>query len=414
MSKKTQPTQTRATTQKRKVASTRAVQPAPARIAMGQVEDLADAKVKSIAQRVLAQYKIAFEKAIAHHAEPASYPISSDPNTVERVFLTQVQQRPVERQQLAISKIMPAVRATQAQRNAAYGDLAKVNLKIATAVRQQASALPFPASLKFPSGYFQPPVKLFGQILTPFDTVALRNARAINQDDPPPGPNPNPEPDPDPAPNPNPPAPNPTEPYADKLELRILKVRCADETNELGKDEIAMGGSSIDAVGTTRLIGEFKVGSFKKGAARSYSPAKVFDTFILTLGGNDYPKSYFGLLSLAEKDHGGFKKFLDSVWTKVKEDVEKAVLAAAASIGTIVGGLLGAIIAASAAYVVMALVEWMIGMFGDDIFTPVTVSVQIPSKNPRFATGLVSPQDVAVFKAHGGRYEVTYDWRVFA
>lgn len=102
------------------------------------------------------------------------------------------------------------------------------------------------------------------------------------------------------------------------------------------------------------------------------------------------------------------------MWTKVKEDVEKAVLAAAASIGTIVGGLLGAIIAASAAYVVMALVEWMIGMFGDDIFTPVTVSVQIPSKNPRFATGLVSPQDVAVFKAHGGRYEVTYDWRVFA
>ncbi len=413
MSKKTQTTHTRATTRQSKATSTRAAPTEPARIAMGQVEDLADAKVKAIAQRVLAQYKIAFEKAMGHHAEPANYPISPDPNAAERVFLTQIQQRPVEQQQLAMSKIMPAVRATQAQRNAAYGDLGKVNLKSATAVRQQVSTLRFPASLKFPAGYFQPPVKLFGQILTPFDTVALRNGRGINQDDPPPGPNPHPVPDPDPLPAPNPP-PNPTEPYADKLELRILKVRCANETNELGKDEIAMGGSSINAVGNTRLIGELKVGSFKKGATKTYSPAKVFDTFILTLGGNDYPKSCFGLLSLAEKDHGGFKKFLDFVWTKVKEDVEKAVLAAAASIGTIVGGLLGAIIAATAAYVVMALVEWMIGMFGDDIFTPVTVSVQIPSKNPRFSTGLVSPQDVAVFKAHGGRYEVTYDWRVFA
>lgn len=65
--------------------------------------------------------------------------------------------------------------------------------------------------------------------------------------------------------------------------------------------------------------------------------------------------------------------------------------------------------------VINKLVEWLKSWLGDDVFTPKKVAVNIGSLISRFPGGhTVSNENSAIFKGHGGHYEITYDWRLFA
>lgn len=86
----------------------------------------------------------------------------------------------------------------------------------------------------------------------------------------------------------------------DKLEFRITKVICVDETGrppfgELGNDEIYLSGIAVNAAvvvvnaagepeGKTTKIPAFKVGDFDDGEVKNYSPPKQFVLFNLTEG----------------------------------------------------------------------------------------------------------------------------------
>lgn len=83
-----------------------------------------------------------------------------------------------------------------------------------------------------------------------------------------------------------------------KLELRIHKVKCLDETDgfwgsEAGDDEIWLGGTTVDESGDAEKVEPFPVrDDFDDGEEHIYSPPIQFASFDLTEG-TEFPKVVF-------------------------------------------------------------------------------------------------------------------------
>jgi len=351
---------------------------------MAEVTELADPKLRKIAMRVVKEMELTVQKIVAHKAEPANFPLPQDPDSVEQILQSRFQRLKPEQQQLAVAKIMPRIKATTAARSRGFGELAKVNLGSATPVAKQVADLPLPQDLKISLADLQKLTDLHGQI------VQVSPGGLVLQQ------------------------------TTDKLEFRIHKVKCVDETGkgrfgELGEDEISLGGTTVDESGDTKKVSEFKVGDFDDGDVKNFSPPRRFTLFSLREG-TAFPKSYFVTLVLAEKDlSGGLADFLGRLLEKVKERV---IAALAALIGATVGasgGPIGAAIGAVVGFVVGKVFEFLKSVFADDIFPPKTISVSVPSLTHRFTGGKTdSPEAIARFVGHNGTYDITYDWRLVA
>ncbi len=352
------------------------------KIVMSQVKELTDPKVRKVAMRVVKTFQLAAEKAVAHSAEPDTFPIPSNPKSLEQLFLSRFQESPEPKRSAAITRLMPVIKASKAKRTRLYGDLNAVDLSSDMEVRQQVKALPFSQELKFSSAQLPTLVHPINNIVF---SGGVSQPLATNE----------------------------------KLECRIHKVHCLDETNSFlepewsGSDEIALGGSAIDATGVAKKIDEFKAGSFNDGDEKSLY-RKVFATFDL-LAGTEWPKSYFVVFALAEKDAGGFASFLNKLVDDVKEDITTALATSiGTAIGTASGGVIGAIIGAAVGFAVGKIIEWLKGWWGDETFDPLTISVEIPSLEHRWTEDSpVSPKNIIEFKGHNGHYQLTYDWRLY-
>lgn len=195
-----------------------------------------------------------------------------------------------------------------------------------------------------------------------------------------------------------------------KLELRIHKVRCVEDTPGWGRDEIDLSGNTVDESGDTENISAFRVGKFKSGEEVNYSPPRIFAAFDLLENPNvKWPRSYFTTLALAEIDLGRFPDFLNKFFDKVKEEVIKAVKEALGDTGDIVifGTTVGEIVGTVVGWVVSGIFNWLREVWNDDIFAPITLRADISSLDaPNPQGGEVS------FKDQGGEYRLYYDWRI--
>ncbi len=361
-------------------------------ITMSEVTEISDAKVRGVAKRVLHEFLIASEKAVASRAEPAAYKLPRAATAAERIFLGRFAQLDAVLQKAATMRVMSLAKAPQAERARYFDDLSRIDLRGTAAVSDAAKAMAMPATMRMTRAHLEgvgtAPVVLAGgpiiaaSELTPVVARGLVPAATTN-----------------------------------KLELRIHKVRCVDETNPEwpGDDEIAMGGTAVDETGDVHKIAQFTVrNDFDDGEQKVYNPPKRFTMFSL-LEGNAWPKSYFVTLVLAEKDMGGFADFLNKLLDAVKKRVIEALGAAIGGVIGSIGGPLMAVIGAAIGWIVGKIFEWLKAWWSDDVFPPKTVSVSIPSLTARWAGGATdSPNGVLRFQAHGGTYDVTYDWRMYA
>lgn len=346
-------------------------------ITMSQVADLADRRVREVAKRVLHTVLIASEKAVAMEAEPSVYKSPTDPSSLEQILLTRFRSLSADTRQAATVRVMRLAKAPAAERQKYFGDLVAIDLRSPHPVVEQVKTLPFPEKLKFPRTHLQG-LSVHGGLLAP-GLVPMQTTG--------------------------------------KLEFRIHKVRCVDETNPefWGDDEIALGGTTVDETGDTKKVNQFTVrDDFDDGEQKVYSPPKQFTWFSL-MEGTEWPKSYFVTLVLAEKDMGGLADYLNKLVDAVKKEVISSLTTAiGAGIGAS-GGIVGAVIGAAVGWIVGKAIEWLKEWWSDDIFPPRTLSVSIPSLTHRWAGGVTdSPQGVARFIGHGGTYDVTYDWRLFS
>src|SRR5690349_16512079 len=149
-------------------------------ITMFQTTELLDAKLRAAATRVAKTALLAMEKAVAHAAQPERFPIATDANTFERIFLSHLQSLPAATRQAATANVMVSVQAPQAGRIKSYGDLANVDLTAASPVEVQVNKLAVPTALKFPLSYLQSLSNTPTQVLSPMPlTSSMDLARGI-------------------------------------------------------------------------------------------------------------------------------------------------------------------------------------------------------------------------------------------
>ena len=352
----------------------------------GEIE-LTDEKLQTIATRVLNTFKLAAEKGIAHHAEPTEYPMPTRPNVIEEIFLTQFQQLTSVQQRTGVAKVMESLNAPQAERRRVYGDLARISLRSATAVEDQVKAIDLPESLKLSPQEIERLAQQFQSDIDPEPVPGV--VKGASQ------------------------APAPAQPLK-KLELRIHEVKCIHEMKlEPGADEISMGGSTIDAIGTVKLVKEFKVGNFHTGTVKKYSPPKQFAVFDLTKG-DTFPKTFEVVGVVGEKDHGWFGDFLIKLMEKVKGKVIEFI---SAGLGGIIGSTipgLGTVIGLVVGWIIGKLIGWLKELWRDDVFPPRILHMTIPFLPAYWKGKTDSPEGTILFSYYGGKYQVTYDWRMFS
>lgn len=207
------------------------------------------------------------------------------------------------------------------------------------------------------------------------------------------------------------------------LGFYISRVKCVDETNPewVGDDEIALAGITIDESGDIDRISERRIrNDFDDGEQRIYSPHWRYTSFNLRelpANGAQWPKYYRVMMILAEKDNGGLATFLNRVYGYVRDKVKVLIAkAVSAGVSAFLGTAIGNAIGQAVAWVVDKLINWLIGLFKDDIFKPFTASCRVSSFNMRWgcSKSTRSPYRRAYFSGFGGKYYVEYYWKMLA
>lgn len=206
-----------------------------------------------------------------------------------------------------------------------------------------------------------------------------------------------------------------------KMQLGYRKVSCIEETSGSSNDEIYMGGNFIDPHGNTSLVSEFKVSDdFDEGEVVDWQWYKPFATWdIVRKPVENFPYTYMAVIAMAEKDDGGFYKFLKALWEKVRAEVIEKVgalvgKALSAKLGAL-GGVIGTIVGA----IVGKLIDWIVSLFNnpDDLVGIKTLVMSLGwfSKSYYDWARLTAPngrQGTLVYKGDGGRYDVDIAWKV--
>ena len=205
-----------------------------------------------------------------------------------------------------------------------------------------------------------------------------------------------------------------------KLGLFIKEVHCIEETDEMGADEINIGGTKIEPNGDTHMIDQFVVSDdFDEGEKIGFGGGRLFAEWNLADGGKDFPKPYPLIMAMAEKDNsGGFYKFLKDLWNLIDEKVTAAI---AGAIGAAIGAVIGNVIGAIVGFIVGAIIGWLISLFDnhDDIVgaKPVTLWLGAATRSYYEAVGLLkNPPNLfnIDFTGDGGHYRVWCYFRASA
>jgi len=200
-------------------------------------------------------------------------------------------------------------------------------------------------------------------------------------------------------------------------------LRCVDETNPEwpGGDEIGIGGVAINTDGTSTKVAAKTYNDFDDGNTEWFNPPWKFAEFTRPApASGQWGYDSFGVIvALAEKDGSGFSDFLTELWDKVKVEV-LAIVTTVVTAGTApVLGIGAPIAGIVAAWAVNELVEWFLGWFDDDIFTPKKATMTVPRSGVTFwepgttyeGLSVRTPQRSLDFYGFGGHYQVRYDWR---
>jgi hypothetical protein len=116
--------------------ATQQITPTPRRMQMPD-------ELRTIAEHVLLEARIAIEKAVAHSEASDTYPLSSrgDEPTLEHTLTDRLNELPASQRKRAQARVMPSERSDAATRARRYGELARIDLRSATPIAVQAAML---------------------------------------------------------------------------------------------------------------------------------------------------------------------------------------------------------------------------------------------------------------------------------
>lgn len=203
-----------------------------------------------------------------------------------------------------------------------------------------------------------------------------------------------------------------------KMRLFIRRVRCVEETHEIGNDEINMGGTFTDPYGNTNLVKEFEVSDdFDAGQLVDFGMSKAFCTWNLATAKEGFPYVYAATVILVEKDDGGFFKLLVDLWKNVKTAVVGAISTAT---GLVVAAAIQPALVAVIGAVIERFIAWIKSLFDnpDDIIDtqPWLMTLAAATRSYYDYWKFTSPEGYArtlTFRGAGGKYLVDCSYRVF-
>ncbi|MBL8973804.1 MAG: hypothetical protein JNK56_24655 [Myxococcales bacterium] len=214
------------------------------------------------------------------------------------------------------------------------------------------------------------------------------------------------------------------------LDLRLLSLRCDDDTREAGKDEMSLGLVRIvldhgdPVTQATEVQGPYSLGQFRKGDLRSFSPNRTLTTVLSASA----PRTVTSVLVLADIDLGGLDGLLAALASGVTDElildiaqgliVTEGAIVGATFLGTLgsifgpvgtAGGIaLGVALGAAVGYAVGKAVAGLVHLFKDDPLDPREWTIGVPA-HP--APGLLAAQTLA-FSGHGAAYTASLEWHV--
>jgi len=337
------------------------------------VTSIPNAKVQAVTERVVREFQLAADKVAAHHGEPAKFPMPTDRSATEHLLARRFGVLSESKKKEAAGRVAADL-GNGTARSKRLGDLTKVDLRSPTPVEAQVRSIPFPERLKFPADELRK---------VPRASTDPQSAHEATVES------------------------------LTKLELRIQRVTCVNDTGELGADEIDAAGVTVDESGDTKKVPAFRVRSFHTGDVQTYAPPRQFTFFSLTEGTVQFPRSYYVTLALAEVDWGDFDEFLNDLLAKVKTEVVAAIASAVGGVLGSPGGLIGIAIGVAVGWAVTQIFDYLKKSWGDDMFQPVTVGAVIPSLTSRWTGKPDSPEHTVEYTGHGGTYKLVYDWRMY-
>ncbi len=171
--------------------------------------------------------------------------------------------------------------------------------------------------------------------------------------------------------------------------------------------------------GKSSGIDQFKVShDFDEG--ETVNMFKKFAGFDLVTKDGGWNYVYTGIIAMAEKDDGGFAKFLQELWDKVGDAVTAAVSGAVgAAVGAAIGAAMGGIIGAIVGFVLAAVILWLISLFDnqDEILGTriLTMTLAAATKSYYDWAKLTSSSGCKFelrYRGDGSNYRVRGCWRV--
>lgn len=213
------------------------------------------------------------------------------------------------------------------------------------------------------------------------------------------------------------------------LELRLLQLRCIEDTHGLGTDKMSIGLVRVvvdhgePVMQATDVQGPFALGEFTRGHAHSFSPPRILTTITpgVTL------RTVTAALVLAETDLGGLGGLLQAMASGVTDElifqVAQSLLVAsgallgvavgsvlgsvAGPLGTVGGSALGAALGSALGFALSRVIEGVVHLVKDD---PLSVHIMIQNFPSNTAPGLVEAQQ-PTFTGRHARYSATLEWR---
>lgn len=203
-----------------------------------------------------------------------------------------------------------------------------------------------------------------------------------------------------------------------KVNLRIHKIRCEEETTAIsGDDEISIAATITNPDGSTGKIDPILVrDDFDTGEEQVYQPAWKFVTYNLW-NGNDvgtFPKYCSCLLILSEIDNGGLSDKVGEIYNILQD----ALVAAIGRYGgglitsTALAGPIGIVMGIAVAYLLDKLFDLFKEIWEDDLFAPILIDQVFRDQYSNFDGSMFSTLYSCVFKGFGGSYIIDYSWQM--
>ena len=348
----------------------------------------------SLAQaRVQNAVSLAFEKAVAHRADPANNPLPPSSRTVERAFHNFLETLPAGKRSRIIDRLKESLHTGPAARAERYGDLVNVNFRSPVPIADQIKALPVPAELRFNAAESE---ELTTRLHLKADKKSVKKRPAGGV-----------------APIAG------VLPEQDVVSTRVSfivdSMTCLNP-DDVRKDEINLAGFAVDSNGNESQLAPFFIGKFKKND--SVALGGTGKLFTLPLDPVIFPQSFTAGLFIVESDLISSQETIDKLTVLfIAVGVAIAVVAVALMV---VSAFVAPVISVAAAYVLVMVSSAFQGiglqfipLLGDDISLPVADTLLIEDKvviGESFARNLTIGKGFDPAGPFDGKYTVAARW----